>query len=162
MSAPLRTALVISVAAHLAVYGLTPVLSLHLVALGASSTQVGLIFSVFSLVAVVLRPVAGAWIDRRGIRRALFAGALLVVLSSVGFQALTAPSALVVLMAVFGVGFGLVTMAAAMMAASAPAERRAEALSVYYLAAPVAMAVAAPLGLSGCSATSVSARTSRW
>jgi len=146
-SAPLGTALAISVAAHLAVYGLTPVLSLHLVALGASSTQVGVLFSVFSLVAVVLRPVAGAWIDRRGIRRALFAGAVLVILSSLGFQAVTAPPALVVLMAVFGVGFGLVTMAAAMLAASAPAERRAEALSVYYLAAPVAMAIAAPLGL---------------
>jgi MFS family permease len=71
----LATAVGISVAAHLAVYGLTPVLSLHLVALGGTSTQVGLLFSVFSLVAVALRPLAGAWIDRQGVRRALFPGA---------------------------------------------------------------------------------------
>ena len=147
MPAPLPIALSISVAAHLAVYGLTPVLSLHLVALGASSTQVGLLFSVFSLVAVVLRPAAGLLIDRRGIRWALLPGAFLVVLTSLGFQAASAPAALIALMAAFGVGFGLVTMAAAILAASGPAERRAGALSVYYLAAPVSIALAAPLGL---------------
>jgi predicted MFS family arabinose efflux permease len=38
-------------------------------------------------------------------------------------------------------------MAAAMLAASGPAEQRARTLGVYYLAAPVSMAVAAPLGL---------------
>jgi predicted MFS family arabinose efflux permease len=38
-------------------------------------------------------------------------------------------------------------MAAAVLAASAPAERRGRALSVYYMAAPVSMAVAAPVGL---------------
>jgi predicted MFS family arabinose efflux permease len=50
-------------------------------------------------------------------------------------------------MAVFGVGYGLATMAAAVQAASVPAEQRGRALGVYYLAAPVSMAVAAPLGL---------------
>jgi MFS family permease len=38
-------------------------------------------------------------------------------------------------------------MAAAVLAASAPAEHRASALSVYYLAAPVSIALAAPLAL---------------
>jgi MFS family permease len=147
MPLPLTTAVGISVASHLAVYGLTPVLSLHLVALGGTSTQVGLLFSTFSLVAVVLRPAAGAWIDRQGVRRALLPGAALMVLSSLGLQAATGPSVLIVVMAGFGVGYGLTTMAAAVLAASAPPERRGRALSVYYLAAPVSMAVAAPLGL---------------
>jgi MFS family permease len=147
ISPSLATAVGISVAAHLAVYGLTPVLSLHVVALGGTSTQVGLLFAVFSLVAVVLRPAAGAWIDRQGVRQALLPGAGLIVLGSLGLQAATGPSALTAMMAAFGVGYGLTTMAAAVLAASAPAERRGRALSVYYLAAPVAMAVAAPLGL---------------
>src|SRR5262249_7997493 len=54
---PLATAVGISIPAHVAVYGLTPVLSLHVVALGGSATQVGVLFSVFALVAVVLRPL---------------------------------------------------------------------------------------------------------
>jgi MFS family permease len=145
--ASLATAVGISVASHLAVYGLTPVLSLHLVALGGTSTQVGVLFSVFSLVAVALRPLAGAWIDRQGVRRALLPGAALMVLASLGLQVATGPAALIWVMAVFGVGYGLATMAAAVLAASAPAEQRGRALSVYYLAAPVSMAVAAPLGL---------------
>ena len=144
---PLATAVGISIPAHVAVYGLTPVLSLHVVALGGSATQVGVLFSVFALVAVVLRPLAGVWIDRHGIRPALLTGAALVVLTSLALQAAGAPVALIALMAVFGVGFGLTTMAAAVLAASAPAEHRASALSVYYLAAPVSMALAAPLGL---------------
>ena len=76
MPPSLATAVGISMASHLAVYGLTPVLSLHLVALGGTSTQVGLLFSVFSLVAVVLRPMAGAWIDQQGVQRALSPGPL--------------------------------------------------------------------------------------
>jgi MFS family permease len=144
---PLATAVGISIAAHVAVYGLSPILSLHVVALGGSATQVGVLFSVFALVAVVFRPLAGVWIDRHGIRPALLTGAALVVLTSLALQAAGAPVALIALMAVFGVGFGLTTMAAAVLAASAPAEHRASALSVYYLAAPVSMALGAPLGL---------------
>jgi MFS family permease len=144
---PLATALGISVASHLAVYALTPVLSLHLVALGGTSAQVGILFAVFSVVAVVLRPAAGLWIDRQGIRWALLPGAGLMAVSSLGLQAATEPAALIGVMAVFGVGYGLATMAAAVLAASAPAERRGRALGAYYLAGPVSMAVAAPLGL---------------
>jgi predicted MFS family arabinose efflux permease len=59
----------------------------------------------------------------------------------------TAPAALIAAMAGFGVGFGLTTMAAVVQAASAPAEQRGRALGIYYLAAPVSMAMAAPLSL---------------
>src|SRR5262245_52914204 len=142
MPPSLVTAVGISIVSHLAVYSLTPVLSLHLVALGGTSAQVGLLFSLFSLVAVVLRPMAGAWIDQQGVRRALLPGAAIVVLSSLGLQAARGPAALIALMAGFGIGYGLVTMAAAVLAASAPPEHRGRALSVYYLSAPVAMAVA--------------------
>jgi MFS family permease len=143
----LATAVGISAASHLAFYGLTPVLSLHLVALGGTSTQVGLLFSTVSLVAVALRPAAGAWIDRQGVRRALLLGAALMVLSSLGLRAATRPLVFIGVMAGFGAGFGLATMAAAVQAASAPADRRGSALGVYYLTSPVSMAVAAPLGL---------------
>jgi MFS family permease len=87
------------------------VLSLHVVALNGSATQMGVFFSVLALVAVVLRPLAGVWIDRHGIRRALLTGAALVVLTTLALQAAGAPVALIALMAVFGVGFALTTMA---------------------------------------------------
>jgi MFS family permease len=135
------------VAAHLAVDALTPVLSLHVVALGGTSTQVGLLFSTFSLVAVALRPAAGVWIDRQGARRALLPGATIMVLSALGLQVATAPAALIAAMAGFGVGYGMTTMAAAVRAASGPTEQRGRALGVYYLAAPISMALATPLGL---------------
>jgi hypothetical protein len=52
VSAPLATAVAVSVAAHVAVHGLPPVMSLHVVARGGSSTELGVLFSVFALVAV--------------------------------------------------------------------------------------------------------------
>lgn len=58
----------------------------------------------------MLRPLAGVWIDRHGIRPALLTGAALVVMNSLALQAAGAPVALIALMAVFGVGFGLTTM----------------------------------------------------
>jgi predicted MFS family arabinose efflux permease len=143
----LATAVGISVASHLAVYALTPIFSLHLIAIGGTAAQVGLLFSVFSIVAVVLRPMAGAWIDRQGVHQALIPGAALIVLTSLGFHAARQPGTFIALTAGFGIGYGLVTMAAAVLAASAPPEQRGKALSIYYLAAPVSMAVAAPIGL---------------
>src|SRR5262245_33783881 len=103
MPPSLPTAIGISIASHFAAYSLTPVLSLHVVALGGTSAQAGLLFSVFSLVAVVLRPMAGAWIDREGVRRALVPGALVVVLASLGLQIAARPSPLIALMGGFGV-----------------------------------------------------------
>ena len=49
-----------------------------------------------------------------------------MVLASLGLQAAGSPAGIIALMAGFGVGYGLVTMAAAVLAASAPAEQRGE------------------------------------
>jgi len=144
----LRIAIAISTAGHAATYLLTPVLPLHMVALGATSTQVGMLFSAFSLVAVVLRPVAGTWVDRHGIRRVLAPGIAIIVLVSLGLQAAAGPAALIALMAGLGLGHGLVSMAASVLAASGPPAGRSRALSLYYLASPVAMAVCAPVALA--------------
>lgn len=147
-SPALGIAVALSTAVHAATYLLSPVLPLYVVALGGTSTQVGMLFSAFSLVAVLLRPMAGAWVDRHGIRRVLLPGVAAVVLVSLGLQAASGPAAIIALMGGMGLGHGLVSMAASVLAASGPAERRGRALSLYYLASPVAMAVAAPVALA--------------
>jgi hypothetical protein len=51
--------LAITSAVHVAVYMLNTTLPLHMVAVGASKTQVGLLFSVGTGVSMVMRPLVG-------------------------------------------------------------------------------------------------------
>ena len=67
-SRPLATCFGISAAIHAAVYLLNTTLPMHLVALGGSKAQVGMLFSVSTGVSMVLRPVVGGWSDRFGFR----------------------------------------------------------------------------------------------
>lgn len=143
-SPALGIALALSLAAHAATYLLSPVLPLHLHALGGSTAQAGMLFSALSLVAVVLRPLAGGWVDRYGIRRVLVPGALVIVAVSLAMRGARDPWMVIALTAGLGLGFGLASMAASVLAAQGPARRRGQALSIYYLASPLALAGSAP------------------
>src|SRR3989449_9459510 len=54
---------------HLASISLNTLLPFHVVALGGSRTQVGLLFSATTVVSMALRPAVGGWVDRFGARR---------------------------------------------------------------------------------------------
>src|SRR5207247_7916759 len=76
----------ITAALHTATVLLNTLLPLHVTALGGSKTQVGLLFSVTTLVGMVLRPVVGGWVDRHGARRLIGSGALLFFATSLAFH----------------------------------------------------------------------------
>ena len=62
----LLTCYAVTAAWHLAMISLETLLPLHVVALGGTKTQVGLLFSMMTLVSMVVRPTVGGWIDRYG------------------------------------------------------------------------------------------------
>ena len=141
--------LAITIAIHVAAYMLNAVLPFRATELGASGTQVGLLFSVTAGVAMFLRPVVGGWVDRFGARTVLVPGVAVLALSSLGFHAAGTPGALILLMAGVGLANGLVSTAAGVLAAQATAPaHRGEALGIYYLATSLAVAVAAPAGIA--------------
>lgn len=117
--------------------------------LGGTPTQVGLLFSVMAGVTVFLRPLAGGWIDRHGARITLLPGVGILAATSLLFQFAGSAVAVVALMAGLGLAHALVTTSSGVVAAQAgPAERRGEALSVYYVASSIAMALGAPAGVA--------------
>src|SRR5436309_16087647 len=61
----LLTCYAVAAALYLAMISLETLL-LHVVALGGTKTQVGLLFSMMTLVSMVVRPTVGGWIDRYG------------------------------------------------------------------------------------------------
>ena len=141
----LLTCYALSAALHLATISLSTLLPLHVVELGGTKTQVGLLFSVMTVVSMVVRPSVGGWIDRYGARPVILPGAVVLVGTSLAFHAVGTPTALIGLMAGLGLSSGLIsTPASVLTAQAAPPEHRGEALSTYYLASSVAVAAAPP------------------
>src|SRR5437762_1803205 len=137
----------ISFVVHIGAVSLSTLLPFHVLDLGGSRTQVGLLFSVSTIVSMVLRPTVGAWVDRFGARRVMAPGVIALVVTSVAFHGVSAPGALIVLMIGIGLSNGLIsTPASVVSATTGPAAQRSEALGNYYLASSPAIAVAPPLG----------------
>jgi MFS family permease len=135
----------LSAALHLATISLSTLLPLHVVALGGTKTQVGLLFSVMTVVSMVVRPSVGGWIDRYGTRPVILPGAAVLVGTSLAFHAVHTPTAVIALMAGLGLSSGLISTPASVLTAQAsPPEHRGEALGTYYLVSSVAVAAAPP------------------
>jgi MFS family permease len=103
--------------------------------LGGGNAAVGVVFGAFSVSAVLLRPAAGIYGDRRGRRPLMLGGAALFALSVLAYGSVTTAAALVGLRLVGGAGeamffVGMVTTFTDL----APAERRGEAMSLASLA----------------------------
>src|SRR5438270_13886066 len=93
----------ISFVVHLGALSLSTLLPFHVLDLGGSRTQVGLLFSVSTIVSMVLRPTVGAWVDRLGARAVMAPGVIALAVTAVAFHGVSAPEALIVLM----IGIGL-------------------------------------------------------
>lgn len=142
----LVTCYAITFVIHVGSVSLSTLLPFHVVDLGGSRTQVGLLFSISTMVSMVLRPTVGHWVDRVGARRVIMPGVAALAVTSVAFHFAATPELLIALMIGVGLANGLVSTPASVVAAttSAPAHR-SEALGTYYLASSLAIAVSPPL-----------------
>jgi MFS family permease len=149
MTPTIAACLAISGGVHVVVYLLNATLPLHLVGIGGSKTQVGLLFAVSTAVSMVLRPLVGGWVDRFGARRVMLPGATVLLATLLLLPLAATPAAYVALMAGLGCGNGVLATAAGVLVAQAsPAARRGEALSVYFLVTALSFAAGPPLGLA--------------
>lgn len=137
-------------AIHLASIVLNTLLPFHIVRLGGSKTQIGLLFSVMTVVSMVLRPLVGGWVDRFGVRPVIVPGIVTLAATSLALHLASTPVAIIVLMTGVGLSNGLVSTTTSVLASRAAPEHRGEALNMYYLASSLAIAIAPPLafGLS--------------
>jgi len=139
----------LTAAVHLASIVLNTLLPFHVTALGGSKIQVGLLFSVMTVVSMFLRPLVGGWIDALGVRPVLVPGVAALAVTSLTLHLAATPVAVIALMAGVGLANGLISTTASVLAAgSGPAAHRGEILGVYYLAASLAVAVAPPLAFA--------------
>jgi MFS family permease len=134
---------------HVVTYLLNTQLPLHVVGLGGSHAQIGWLFAVNTGVAMLLRPQVGGWVDRVGVRAVMLPGAAVMVVTMLGLSVATGPLGIIALMAGLGIGNALMsTTGSIVVAVESPPDRRGEALSLYYVASSVGVALGPAAGFA--------------
>lgn len=134
---------------HVVTYLLNTQLPLHLLGLGGSHAQIGWLFAVNTAVAMVLRPQVGGWTDRHGARAVMLPGAVALVTTMLALSTATSPLVLIVATAGLGISNALIsTTGSVVVAAESPPARRGEALSLYYVATSVGVALGPATGFA--------------
>lgn len=139
----LVAALVINFAANFAAGTYDVIWSLFLRGLGAGLDLIGLTFAMFGLPILILSPVAGRLVDRRGAFEFVVIGSILPAITGFLYTRLVDPALSVPLILLESTGFALLTPALyAVVAASTPAGRSSTAQGVFGAAGTVGFIVA--------------------
>ncbi len=128
---------------------LMPTLPLFLVEeLGGREDQVGLVVGIFTLSAVLVRPITGLLLDHLGRRRMMLFSLLMYVLAVTGYLAASSIMLLLLLRLLHGAAFGMVTTGTGTVVADmVPERRRGEGLGYYGSFSIFAMVLGPIIGL---------------
>jgi MFS family permease len=130
--------------------------------LDGSKAAVGLCIGVFSISAVLFRPVVGRGIDQRGRKPFLIFSLVVLTLTSLSFHLATAIVIVVVIRLAQGLGgAAYYTTCAAVTTDLAPVERRASAIAVLSLFLYAAASRPGRRSVSGSSSRAASGRRGR-
>lgn len=115
--------------------------------LGGDRVAVGIAYGAFSLTALVLRPLAGSFSDRRGRRPLIVGGAALFALGVLGHLVATTIPILLVMRLVMGAGEAFVFVGVLSAVSDlAPEGRRGEAISYFSLSLYLGVAIGPFMG----------------
>ncbi|PYI56129.1 MFS transporter [Paenibacillus flagellatus] len=129
-------------------YLLLPTMPLLVTQLGGTESQVGLAAGVFTLAAVVFRPIVGGLLDRYGRQAFIVWGLLLFGLSMIAYDWIAGIAALMALRVLHGASWAFSTTAVGTSITDViPTGRRGEGMGWYGLAMTMAMAVGPMLGI---------------
>lgn len=129
-------------------YLLLPTLPKYIQKLGGSESEIGFVIGIFTISAVVVRPIIGVLLDRYGRRPFVIGGILFFAVTTYMYDWMTTIVLLVALRIVYGVSWAIsTTSVGASVADIIPAKRRGEGMGWYGLAMTVGMAVGPIVGL---------------
>jgi MFS family permease len=103
--------------------------------IGGSDVEVGLVIGAFAFAAIIIRPLAGRWGDRRGRRPVMVIGTAFTAIAGALYAIPGGVAGLVIARVILGAGEGVVyTSGAAWMADRANDEERGRVIGLYGLA----------------------------
>ncbi len=116
--------------------------------LQGSSPQAGMLVMVFYFSAIIIRPIAGGWVERYGMKNVLFASLMIYLGAAFMYFFTTSLISLIILRLIHGIGFGMITTTTGTIVANLiPQGRRGEGMGYYGLMMNVSMALGPFLGL---------------
>ncbi|GAA0363931.1 MFS transporter [Bacillus horti] len=129
-------------------YLLLPTLPLYIIEMGGNESQVGLAAGLFTLAAVVLRPIVGGLLDRYGRRSFIIWGLLFFTLSMYLYDWVGTILMLMALRVLHGMSWAVSTTAVGTAVTDViPPTRRGEGMGWYGIAMTVSMAIGPLLGI---------------
>lgn len=132
-----------------AFYLLLPTLPLYLTQnLKSGPAQIGIILAVYTLAALIIRPVTGIYIDIYGRKWIYLGGLLLFSLLFAGYMVAVTLAGMIILRFLHGFFWGITTTSGSTIAVDlVPSSRRGEGLGYFGLASTIPMAIGPSLGL---------------
>lgn len=129
-------------------YYLMSTLQYYVLHIGGNLSSMGLVMGVFTIIAVVLRPVTGNLLDTKGRRIVLLVGLSIIVFSFLGYNLAANVWLLVLVRLIHGIGWAFATTATSTIIADlVPPRRRGEAMGYYSNFMDVAMAAGPFVGV---------------
>ncbi|EJR61829.1 hypothetical protein IIO_02737 [Bacillus cereus VD115] len=129
-------------------YLLVPALPLFIKEIGGNESQVGLMMGMFTIAAVVIRPVIGGMLDQYGRRSFIIFGLILFGLTMYSYNLASTIVLLAVLRVIHGVTWAVSTTAVGTTITDIiPDSRRGEGMGWYGMAMTIAMAIGPMIGL---------------
>ena len=128
-------------------YMLLPTVPLYVKQLGGNEAQVGLVVGIFTLAAVICRPIVGGLLDRYGRRPFLLLGLIFFVISMYLYEWAGGIAALIALRILHGTSWAVSTTAVGTAITDViPESRRGEGMGWFGVSMTVAMAIGPMLG----------------
>lgn len=127
---------------------LLPTLPLYIKSLGGTNTVIGWITGLTTIACILIRPVAGNYLDKNGIKWAFLIGLGVVVTATVAYKWVPMIGAFLALRFIHGLGWGVASTASNTVATDIiPKERFGEGMGYFSLSGSIAMAMAPGIGL---------------
>lgn len=128
---------------------LMPVMPVYATALGGGQTWAGVVTGIFTASAVVMRPISGRMLDRRGRRIVFLAGLGLFIVCTLSYAVTATILALAVVRFLHGFGWGALGTASNTIATdNIPKSRLTEGMGYFGMTSTLGMAVGPALGLA--------------
>ncbi len=125
--------------------------------LNGKESEAGLVTTIFLLSAIIIRPIAGCWIEKIGARMILLVSLFMFAGVTLVYFSVDSIFALMVTRFIHGIGFGMATTATgAIVASTIPDSRRGEGMGYFVLSANLAMVAGPFLGLTAMQQWGVS------
>lgn len=127
---------------------LLPVLPVFSAKLGGSDSWAGMVIGIFTISAVLMRPIAGRLLDKQGRRGVYIVGLMVFFICVVAYQWTSTILVLLILRFIHGFGWGASSTASSTIASDIiPKSRLGEGMGYFGLTSTLAMAIAPALGL---------------